>query len=143
VEYIKEIKMSKFIRKITVPIVILCGCLPLYSQEKTIKIPQKNSVIISKQPNKIQHTKNKVRKNFFLEWINTKAYAVPIDKNGEKKLLRKKWKKLLGLDIFYPYFKAKEVEDWIKDKTSMQVFKIKGRPKFENDHIKYIFKIKF
>ncbi|MCD6228183.1 MAG: hypothetical protein J7K17_01715 [Candidatus Omnitrophica bacterium] len=79
----------------------------------------------------------------FLTWINTPAYAEVIDKGKEKKRLRKVWEKMLGVDIFYPYFKAKEVEDWVKEKAKVQFFKIKGKPEFNNDKVQYIFKIKF
>lgn len=81
------------------------------------------------------------QKKAFLNLINT-AYAETI-KKSEKKVLRKEWKKMLGIDIFYPYFKAKEVERWIKEKASIYLFKIKGEPSFRKDKVRYIFKIKF
>jgi len=67
-------------------------------------------------------------------------FALPL---YAKKILRKKWKEWLGIDIFYPYFKAKEIEDWVKDKCSIKLFKMKGRPKFEKDRFTYTFKTKF
>lgn len=79
----------------------------------------------------------------FLNWINSNAYAATIDKDEEKRILREKWRKMLGLDIFYPYFKAKQVEHWIKQKASIKVHKIHGKPQFNDNQIKYIFKIKF
>jgi hypothetical protein len=81
--------------------------------------------------------------NSFLDFINKKAYAATIDEKEEKRILRKKWEELLGIDIFYPYFKAKEVESWVRDKASVEFFKLRGRPKFDDDQIKYIFKVKF
>ncbi len=81
----------------------------------------------------------KKNKKGFLNWINN-AYAQSID---EKKILRKKWKDMLGVDIFYPYFKAKEVEDWIKEKARIDFFKLKGEPEFRRNQIQYIFKLKF
>jgi len=79
----------------------------------------------------------------FLDFINKKAYAAKISKSEEKKILREKWKELLNVDIFYPYFKAKEVEDWISDKFKVDFFNFKGRAKFEKDQFKYTFKLKF
>ena len=86
--------------------------------------------------------KEKVR-NPFLDFINTEAYAANIDEEDEKTILRDKWKELLGIDIFYPYFKAKELEDWIKDRVSIKIFGMKGRPKFDRNQIIYTFKAKF
>lgn len=76
----------------------------------------------------------------FLKIINEEE---KIDKKEEKKILREEWKDLLhGLDIFYPYFKAKEIEEWLGEKASIRIFNIKGKPKLEEDEIFYVFKIK-
>ena len=87
--------------------------------------------------------KKEITISSFLGFINKKAYAATIDEKEEKRILREEWKRLLGIDIFYPYFKAKEVEDWVSQKATIEFFNIKGRPKFENDQIKYIFKARF
>lgn len=79
----------------------------------------------------------------FFSFINKKAYAATVDEEAEKEKLREEWKELLGIDIFHPYFKAKEVEGWVSEKASVKVFKVKGRPKFEDNQIKYIFTVKF
>lgn len=79
-------------------------------------------------------------KNYFLDFINKKAYAAIKEEKG---ILREKWKEFLGMDIFYPYYKTKEVEEWMVKKTSIEFFNIKGKPKFESNQIKYIFKVKF
>ena len=62
---------------------------------------------------------------------------------GEKEILREKWKEFLGIDIFMPYFKVKEVEKKISEKASIKIYKMKGKPVFENDQVKYVFKTKF
>ncbi len=64
-------------------------------------------------------------------------------KIDEKKLIRLAWKKVFGLDVWYPYYKAKEIEDWVKDRMAVRVFGLKGNPTFENNQIVYIFKRKF
>lgn len=79
----------------------------------------------------------------FLDFINKKVYAATIDEKEEKRILRERWKEFLGIDVFYPYFKAKEVEDWVSEKASVEFFNIKGKPKFEKDRIEYIFKMRF
>lgn len=82
------------------------------------------------------------RQKIYVAFINNKKYSA-IDEDKDKKVLRLKWEELLGIDIFYPYFKIHEIEDWIGEKASVKVFNIKGKPKFENNQVKYIFKVKF
>ncbi|GEM_PF-3041371 len=60
-----------------------------------------------------------------------------------KEVLREKWRDLLGVDIFYLYFKAKDVEEWVKDRLSVKVFHIKGRPQFKKNSISYVFRASF
>jgi len=83
------------------------------------------------------------KSNFFEGWFNSQAFASPADTNKEK--LREDWKEFLGVDIFYPYFKAKEVENYVKEKTSVDFLNMKGRTEFDEDskQIRYIFKKKF
>jgi len=61
----------------------------------------------------------------------------------EKKKLREAWKSTFGFDVWYPYYKTKDVEDWVKEKLSVRVFRLKGKPKFENDRILYVFSLGF
>ncbi|MDP2921935.1 MAG: hypothetical protein Q8O12_06200 [Candidatus Omnitrophota bacterium] len=79
----------------------------------------------------------------FSEWINAQPGNTRIDENAEKIVLREQWRQNLGIDIFYAYFKAKEVESKVREKTSVRIFRIKGRPEFKNNEAKYIFKTKF
>ncbi|GEM_PF-3256902 len=79
----------------------------------------------------------------FLDFIDKRIYMDNLEKNKERILLREQWQKILGIDIWYPYFKAKEVEDWIGEKTKVELFHFKGRMRFENNQIKYTFKMRF
>lgn len=79
----------------------------------------------------------------FVSFFNSTAYAAVTDKNYDKDKLREEWKQLLGLDVFQPYYKAKEVEEWVGEKTSVEVFHLKGRAKFKNNAIQYTFNVKF
>jgi len=88
-----------------------------------------------------EKTTTSSQKKTFLNLINN-AYGETVKKD-RKKSLRKEWKKMLGIDIFYPYFKAKEVEGWIKEKASIHFLKIKGEPSFKKNKVRYIFEIKF
>lgn len=81
--------------------------------------------------------------NSFWDIIFSKAYATSLNNKENKKILRKRWKEIIGIDVFYPYFEAKKIEKAVRNKATVRIFKIKGRPEFKKDHIKYIFKIKF
>lgn len=61
----------------------------------------------------------------------------------EKKLIRQAWKEAFGIDVWYPYYKYKEAEDWVKERLSVKVIKLKGKPEFDRNHIFYVFKAKF
>lgn len=110
---------------------------------------QKNEDIYSEEWLKSQAEKTdskdsaEKKNNFFAGWFNSQAFASPADTNKEK--LREDWKEFLGVDIFYPYFKAKEVENYVKEKTSVDFLNMKGRPEFDegSNQIRYIFKKKF
>ena len=62
---------------------------------------------------------------------------------SEKKKIRASWKKTIGVDVWYPYYKTKDIEDWIKERFSVKVFGLKGKPQFEKNQIIYVFKSKF
>jgi len=79
----------------------------------------------------------------FSEWVNIQPDNKPIDENAEKIILREQWERALGIDIFYPYFKAKELESKVKEKTSIRVFKMRGKSEFKSNEAKYTFFIRF
>ena len=79
----------------------------------------------------------------FSEWVNTESGNNPIDENAEKIALREQWETNIGIDVFYPYFKAKELESKVKEKTSVRVLKVRGKAEFKSNEAKYIFTIKF
>ena len=61
----------------------------------------------------------------------------------KKKALRAEWKRVFGVDVWYPYYKAKEFEDWVGDKLSVKILKLKGRPTFSGNQVTYSFDSKF
>ncbi len=79
----------------------------------------------------------------FSEWVNAEPSNKPIEENAEKILLREQWERNIGIDIFYPYFRAKELESKVKEKTSVRVFKARGKSEFKSNEAKYTFTIKF
>ena len=62
---------------------------------------------------------------------------------NDREILREKWRDFLGVDLFYLYFKAKDLETWVKDKFSVKLFNMKGRPQFNKRRILYVFKATF
>lgn len=76
-------------------------------------------------------------------WLNHYAFADEMDGKSSREKLRSQWKNLLGVDIFLPYFKAKEMETWVKEKAQTSFFKMKGEPEFNTNRLDYIFKVKF
>lgn len=79
----------------------------------------------------------------FSEWVNIQPSDKPIEENVEKIILREQWERNIGIDIFYPYFKAKELESKVREKTSVRVLKMRGKSEFKNNEAKYTFSIKF
>jgi hypothetical protein len=73
--------------------------------------------------------------------VFNKLYNKP--KVNEKEKIRTEWKRAFGIDVWLPYYKAKELENWISDRFSIEVFKMKGRPQCENNECKYTFTTKF
>lgn len=133
--------MRTFLKKasILVYVLILMLMAPLYAEDK-IQTAQETAKPESESPVTVPAKKEKTN---FLDFINKTAYAAKIDKGEERKMLRQEWKKLLNIDIFSPYFKAKEIEKKIKQKGSIKIFKLRGRPQFNEDSFKYTFEVKF
>ena len=137
-------------KSILILVCVLTLTIPLYAQGEVDLNQEVKPSIEAEAPqdeNPTEATRpvppKKKTTNAFFDFINRKAYAAKIDENEEKKILREKWKKLLGIDIFYPYFKAKEVEDWVSEKVSIRIFNMRGRPKLEKNKITYTFKVNF
>jgi len=61
----------------------------------------------------------------------------------DRETMREEWRDLLGFDLFYLYFKAKDAEKWVKNKFSVKLFNIKGSPQFNKHRILYVFKATF
>ena len=140
--------MLKILKRLLILTCVLALAIPLYAQNKTADNSQLATEAEKTSEEALSETAQtskpeKTAISRFLDFINKKAYAAKIDKKEEKRILREKWKELLNIDIFYPYFKAKEVEDWISDKTKVEFFNFRGRAKFEDGRFKYTFKLKF
>ncbi|MFH1479462.1 MAG: hypothetical protein ABIG92_06810 [Candidatus Omnitrophota bacterium] len=80
----------------------------------------------------------------FNDWINRRPLSIHIIREKTKEELREDWEKALGgRDLFYPYFKVKELKIKTENKSSIKLFKIRGKAKLEKDEAIYTFSIKF
>ena len=83
----------------------------------------------------------------FERWFNKKPLpsARMINRGSDPTELREEWQEFLGIDVFYPYYKVKDIEKDVQDKTKVDFFKFKGKAEFEtgSSSFKYIFKKKF
>jgi restriction endonuclease S subunit len=61
----------------------------------------------------------------------------------EKAQIKELWRKALGIDIWYPYYKVKDVERWAKKRMTFRLFKTKCSPEFKKNHFYYTCKSKF
>lgn len=71
--------------------------------------------------------------------VNRKVFNALYNKPkvNEKELLRQAWKEAFGIDVWYPYYKAKKVERWVKRRLSIKIFKFKGEPEFQKGQVLY------
>lgn len=82
--------------------------------------------------------------DLFKRWFNNRKVEKQSEV-GDKQRLREEWQEFLGIDVFAPYFKAKEVEKYVQEKTKVEFFNFRGRAEFEEgkSSVRYIFKKKF
>ena len=109
----------------------------IYSLDKSVKDYLRNERYNSDTP---------VKKKFsIIQFFKSKAFAGTQNVDEERKKIREEWKELLGLDVFYPYFKAQEIENYVQKKATVKFFNMHGKPEFnkESKEVKYIFKSKF
>ena len=102
---------------------------------------EERDIFLNKQNNEIGEYAEKGVS--FFDFLNREAQANMVNKEKDKETLREEWKDLLyGLDIFYPYFKTKEIENWLEEKGKLDIFNLKGKPEIEENEIFYVFRIK-
>ena len=146
--------MAALARSCLILSVVLAMALPAYGQrngaiynnDSQSNTPQSNNAFKNKLiSNSISDYLNKENHSLLKSWFKSLAFAAPLGQNEEKKKSREEWKEFLGIDIFYPYFKAKEIEGVIKEKTAVNFFDFKGKAEIDEgtNQVKYIFKKKF
>jgi len=131
----------------------LCAYAPLYAQiraELRTGSPSHETLLdnsIKKYLREERYeTRQQNRQRFsILSLFKSKAFAAPRNVDDERRKIREEWKEMLGLDVFYPYFKAQEVESFVEEKVSLKLLDMKGKPEFnrESKEVRYIFKRKF
>lgn len=147
-------------RKTNIHVLILCvflSCLNqgiIYAQAQSdlfrAKPPKPAVVPLSTVKkdlfvNRIYAPLREEKRSMIWRWFNTRAYASPRRVDYDRRKLRQEWANAVGIDLFYPYFKAQEIKEVVQDKTRVEVFHMRGRAEFDEDtkQIKYIFKRKF
>jgi hypothetical protein len=96
---------------------------------------------------KVTLTKRDMLKQFFslqwsgfLQWFWTEP---KINEKSNSAQLLKEWEDMLGANVFYPYFKAQEARNIIKEKLTFKVCGMKMSVYYRNDKIYLVFKRKF
>ncbi|MCK9595358.1 MAG: hypothetical protein PHH68_02535 [Candidatus Omnitrophica bacterium] len=81
----------------------------------------------------------------YTNWFDALVTVSRPDENEDRRKIRNDWKEFFGVDVFLPYYKAQEVEEFIQEKVSVKLFNVKGRPEYDRQthQVKYIFKRKF
>lgn len=65
----------------------------------------------------------------FKDYINTS-----VSKLETKEELRNEWNQVLGFDLFAPYFKVKELEQFVRNKCSITLFGFKSELEISNKY---------
>jgi len=76
--------------------------------------------------------------NFF-DCVNT----VKRDTKDDTDTLRAEWKEALGVDIFFAYFKTKEITNKIEEKSKFKLFSMLGKATIKENSMTYAFSHKF
>lgn len=149
----KELKMKKEVNCLLALALMFFWVLPLYAQSD-LDLLKVNCKATNSLDNSVKdylrherYDSDTPAKNKFsiIRLFKSKAFAETKNIDDERKKIREEWKEFLGLDVFYPYFKAQEIEEYVQKKASVKLFNLKGKPEFNKDSksVKYIFKSKF
>jgi hypothetical protein len=93
--------------------------------------------------NLFSHQSRNKKGSLLRDILNKKESRRNSKKKDDGEEIRKEWREYFGADLWYPYFKAKEVEEWAADKTEIRILKLRGRLKLEGNQIKQVFRVKF
>jgi hypothetical protein len=109
--------------------------------------PSTSSVVSSKKPAvtaslllDFQKEENPLT---FSDWVNSRSFCVRIYRKYDSQKIREDWERMLGIDVFMPYYKADEIKDKLEEKTKVQVIKLRGKAELSEEEAKYTFSIKF
>ena len=112
-------KVGKFI----LSVIIIFMATPLCDDKISEPIPM------------IKHVKDAS----FCECVNT----VKRDAKDDVDTLRAEWKEALGVDIFFAYFKTKEITNKIEEKSKLKLFSMRGKATIKKNAAIYAFSRKF
>jgi len=71
------------------------------------------------------------------------AFYVKKEQGEERRKIREKWTQVLGIDVWYPYFKVKDAERWVKKRFSFRIRKLKCKPLVKRGLAQYICEKRF
>lgn len=79
----------------------------------------------------------------FFDLFDEKKYPLYRNTSPREEQLREVWRNALRVDVFLPYYSAKEVESWVSEKTKMSFLKFDGKPDLSFERATYTFKMEF
>ncbi len=147
-------RIMKKTAKFFLTLAVISGMIaPLYAQSENDLRKENSTSIYPFEKSVSDYLKNErynsdtpQKKGFsIIQLFKSKAFAAEENSDDERKKIREEWKEFLGLDVFYPYFKAKEIENYIQEKSAIKLFNMRGKAEFSKDskQVKYIFKRSF
>lgn len=141
------------LKKVLLTLTVLIACTyPLYADSgaspagaltintKIKQVPDSNTEETSQPSIELQ---NNEKYATFADWLNDRNYYIKIDTDKERQTIREQWQQATGVDLFYPYFKIRELKIRTENKTKVKFFRLRGKARLEEDQAKYIFSVKF
>lgn len=71
------------------------------------------------------------------------ARFTTVVKADEDQVVRAAWHEVFGFDVWYPYYKEKEIEGWVRKRFQIKIFRLKGELEFNSKGFTYTFKSNF
>ena len=125
-------------KKLILSMIVIFMAMPLYAADKILEPISIEVTSIVSYPLPV-HIINYAECTNFSNWVNTAKK----DTEDDTDILRAEWKQALGADIFFVYFKAKEMTRKIEEKSKFKLFNMRGRAKIKEDSATYTFSHKF
>lgn len=89
---------------------------------------------------KLRHPERKPKPTVDKALLNQLTTKPKVD---EKEQIRQSWERAFGVDVWDPYYRTKDAENWVKKKASFKVYKVRCKPEFSRDSMCYNCKTAF